>query len=217
MGLLDFLGLNKGKATTKAADQNAALIDELAPVGQAYLDANKQTTGDYLALGQQGANTYADAVGLNGADGSARATEAFQTGPGYDFTLNQGLDAVMRRNSALGRLQSGNTDADLTQYATGLADQTYNGWLDRLSGYNDMYTTGVGMDTGANGALTDWASGITTAQMGANNQRASGKEAGQGAGLDLLSSIAGIGGNFFGYGGFGGQKSTPIGSRVTGG
>lgn len=205
----DFLGLNKGKATEKAAKENRGLINELAPVGREIIGGIQDTTGDFLNLGKTGADLYADAMGLNGADGAARAGTAFQTGPGYDFARDQGLDAVMRKASATGRVQSGNTDLDLLRYATGYADQTFGDWLTRLGGYNDMYAGGVDRDNAAAGLGLDFESGLTSALMGSNNQKAAGKEAGQGAGLDALATIAGIGGKVFsgGYGGFGGAPS----------
>ena len=204
-GIGDALGINRGKATAKAADQNTQIIDHLDPVGRGYLDQARTNSLDLLDLGKRGAGVYADAMGLNGADGAGRATEAFQTGPGYTFTRDQGLDAVMRRNSALGRVQSGNTEADLTQYATGLADQTYGDWLSRLAPYNDMMVTGTQSDNMSLGNLADWASSISSAKMGAVNQKAGGKEAGQGWALPIASVVADFAGGSWGYGG-GGKK-----------
>jgi hypothetical protein len=203
----DFLGLNKGKATSAAATKNQGVIDQLGTTGRGIIGGIQDTTGDYLGLGKSGANLRADALGVNGAEGNTRAVDAFHTNPGYEFARDQGLDAIMRNNSALGRLQSGNTDVDLMKYATGFADQNYNDWLGNLSGYDTMYGNGVQADNTAAGLGLDFESGLASGKMGANNQFAAGKEAGQGAGLDLLSSIAGIAGNAFGYGGFGGSGS----------
>lgn len=211
----DLLGLNKGKATVKAGKQNIGLIDQLAPVGQGYLEDNKQTTGDYLDLSKLGANAYADATGVNGADGSARATEAFRTSPGYEFSRDQGLQALERTGAKYGRADSGQTDLDMLKYGTGFADQEYQQWINNLSPYNSMYGAGVAGDTSANGSLTDWVSGITSAKLGANNQVASGKEAGQGALLDPLAALAGFAGKAFGYGGFGGSTAK-LGTGVGG-
>jgi hypothetical protein len=205
----DMLGLNKGQATKKAAEQNKGLIDQLGNTGRPIIEGIKDTSGDYLDLGKLGAGLYADAYGLNGAEGSARAKDAFQTGPGYQFSLDQGLQALERNASRYGRSDSGNTDVDLMRYATGFADQNYNNWLGGLSGYNDMYAGGVDRSNAAAGLGLDFETGLTEGKMGANNQYAAGKEAGQGAALSALGTIAGIGGQIFsggfgGYGGFGG-------------
>lgn len=203
----DMLGLNKGKATTKAAEQNKGLIDQLGATGRPIVQGIQDTSSDYLDLGKLGANTYADAMGLNGAAGTARAQDAFQTGPGYQFSLDQGLQALERNASRYGRSNSGNTDLDLMKYATGYADQNYNNWLSGLSSYNDMYAGGVDRSNAAAGLGLDFETGLTEGKMGANNQFAAGKEAGQGAALSALGTLAGIGGKVFGgYGGFGGAK-----------
>lgn len=200
----DWLGLNKGKATQKAAEQNRGLIDQLATTGRPIIEGIQGVTGDYLDLAKLGAGLYSDAMGLNGAEGVTRAQEAFRAAPGYQFALDQGLDAVARKGSALGRLDSGNTDLDLMRYATGYADQAWGNWTNGLSNYNNMYGAGVDKDGAARGLGLDFESGLATNYMGANNQVAAGKEAGQGAMLDALGSIVGIAGQAFGGGAFGG-------------
>ena len=211
----DWLGLNKGQATQKAAEQNRGVIDQLAKTGRPIIEGIQGVTGDYLDLGKLGAGLYSDAMGLNGAEGIARAQDSFRAAPGYQFALDQGLDAVARKGSAMGRLDSGNTDLDLMRYATGYADQAWGNWMNGLSGYNNMYSAGVDRDVAARGGGLDFESGLASGYMGANNQVAAGKEAGQGAMLDALGTIVGIGGriagggSFGGYGGFGGSSVNP--------
>jgi hypothetical protein len=205
MGMLDSigdaLGLNKGKATQKAADQNMQIINNLDPVGKGYLQQAKDITGAYLDQTQTGATMYSNALGLNGQAGTQTAQGAFTENPGYQYTLNSGLDAVMRKASAMGRVGSGNTSTDLVDYATNKADQGYGSWLDRLGGYYSSLGGATSMDNQSLGAQTDWASTIASGRMGANNQKAGGKEANQGWGTDLLSTLASMGGKAFGYGG----------------
>lgn len=211
----DWLGLNKGKATQKAAEQNRGVIDQLGKTGRPIIEGIRGVTGDYLDLGKLGAGLYSDAMGVNGAEGIARAQDAFRAAPGYQFALDQGLDAVARKGSAMGRLDSGNTDLDLMRYATGYADQAWGNWTNGLSNYNNMYGAGVDRDVAARGGSLDFESGLASGYMGANNQVAAGKEAGQGAMLDALGTIVGIGGriagggSFGGYGGFGGNSVNP--------
>ncbi len=85
-------------------------------------------------------NMYSDAMGLNGAEGRARASQAFQAGPGYEFSLSQGLDAIQRTAAARGGLASGNTSTDLMKYANGLASQAYDSWLNQ---FNPLIQNGV--------------------------------------------------------------------------
>jgi hypothetical protein len=70
---------------------------------------------------------------VNGAEGSDRATANFRASPGYQYTVDQALDGVMRKASATGQLASGNTDAALLDRAHNLADQEYNTYTGRLS------------------------------------------------------------------------------------
>jgi hypothetical protein len=85
-----------------------------------------------------GSKLYADAMGLNGAEGRARAEQSFKTGPGYRFTFDQGIDALNRSRNARGALNSGGTDLDALKFGTGLADQTWQSWLAGLSPYNQF-------------------------------------------------------------------------------
>jgi hypothetical protein len=213
----DLLGLNKGKATKIAANQNTGLIRQYDDRGSNIIQGGANEAGDYLSQVSglydplKGATgLYADANGLNGAEGNTRATSAFQTGPGYEFQREQGLNALDRRASAAGRVQSGNADIDAMTYATGLADQSYGSWLDRLGG---MSSTALSGQTGALNNLANLATGtasqklglagdVTSGLLGANNQYAQGEEANKAGIASLGSNLIGMAGKAFGWGGF---------------
>jgi len=103
-----------------------------------YGDANTALTSakshwqPYQESGVRANAAYDDAMGLNGAEGRARATDAFRSNPGYEWMRDQGMDSIMRTAAARGGLSSGNTSVDLLKYTTGLADQTYGNYLERL-------------------------------------------------------------------------------------
>jgi hypothetical protein len=86
----------------------------------------------------KGADLYGNALGINGAEGTAAARSAFTASPGYDYTLNQGIDAINRRANAGGMLAGGNANRDAIDYATNLANKDYGSWLDRLGGFNNL-------------------------------------------------------------------------------
>lgn len=225
-GLLGGLGgLFGGDATKSAAKSNKKALDKLLNEGTSYIDTGSNEAKGYLGDvndlwknftdqtgGLSGLSMLGNALGLNGAEGNAAATGAFQTSPGYDFQLNQGLDALERRAAAQGRLTSGQTGLDTINYAQGLANSEYQNWLNNLSGYGNtqagLYTTGT---TGQAGSLSDLASlatntagqkvdllgSYTNGIMGANNQKAQGTQQQLQGGLGGLGSA--LGSIFGGY------------------
>jgi hypothetical protein len=123
----------------------------------------------------RGSDLYSDALGINGADGNARATAAFQPSQAYQFNLDQGLDAINRRRNAGGMLNSGNADRDAQTFGAGLASQESNKWLDRLAGFNPLQldatksaaTGGAGINLAGAGLLDNSGraqAGVSTGQ-----------------------------------------------------
>lgn len=156
-------GLNKGR--------NEAL-GNVAQGMSGYTDQSNQALGHYDQLNRTGAaanQTYADALGLNGADAATAARSAYTESPGYQFQMDQGLQALDRQRAASGSLASGGASADAMRFAQGLASQDYGSWMDRLMGLNSQYgnttnaraaiTTGLGdrlYDTGLTNAQINW-------------------------------------------------------------
>jgi len=231
---MSWLGDLFGDAGKEAAERNRGLAADYRRTGLGYLDSGLDTSKGYLNsavssygsladLGQKygaGTNLYLDALGVNGASGNARASGAFQTGPGYDFTLSSGLDAINRRRAAGGMLDSGNADLDAVKYATGLADQTYGNWLTRLGGLvSPELSATAGAASGRAGAYgslanlyqTDAANriglegGYTSGMMSANNQEAQARAQGAGNILGLGMNLLSLGTG--GLGGLGGMGS----------
>lgn len=213
----DALGFNRGNAALEAARSNSGLIRNYQRDATGILDQVGRNVGgtldasDDLANSVLGKNTglYADALGMNGAGGQNRARSAFRTDPGYQFQMDQGLDALDRRAASRGMLQSGNTNLDTLKFSQGLADQEWDDWLGRVGAHinsgadrrigtlGDQATFGQTLGGQRLDVLGDVMSGYTAA----NNQTAAGREAGQGWLLDGLGTIAGIGGQFMGMGG----------------
>jgi hypothetical protein len=161
-----------------------------------------------------GAQAYGDAVGANGADGYTRAKTNFQTDPGYQFQLDQGLQALNRTHAAAGNLSSGNADTDALKYATGLADQSYGNYVTRLAPYltgQQTATVGAaGVDTGLGNALNSSFQGqgtaANTAQTAIGNNNAGAEMNNYNVGANLWNGIMG-GLNFAAGGGVGNLAS----------
>ena len=143
MGMFDIF-TGQGTRDAAAAREAGLIRGRSAAYGQidsgsdelrrAYGEAGKYWDPVYQG-NLKGFSSYGDALGLGGADGHARAREAFRTSPGYEFSLNSGLDALDRRAAARGQLASGNTNLDTINYAKGLADQEWGNYVSRLAPY----------------------------------------------------------------------------------
>ena len=141
MGLLDIFS---GNAEDAAKAQKAGLnkgrtlaMGDLDTGLSAYKDYAGKAMGEYDAYAptlQNGFNSYADALGLNGAGGVSSAQQQFQTSPGYQFQMDQAVQQALRSGSAQGLLGSGNTTNAITDRASGLANQEWGSYLDRLGG-----------------------------------------------------------------------------------
>lgn len=225
--LSGILGLDAGKATSAAAKQNSKLYDQFGQQGQGYIDQGQQQSQGALnqAIGQyspyqqtgQAANSmYANALGLNGAGGNTAAQGAFQANPGYQFNLDQQLQATNRGAAAGGMLASGNLLTALQDRSSGLANQEYGGWLDRLAQQSGQGLQAASGAAQGYGALSDLYQGganqrlglgasVTAGKAGANNQNAYGQEMGAagmanlGSNIGNLFSMTGTGKKFLGF------------------
>lgn len=214
-----------GGAEKEAADKDRALYQAYQQQGTGYLKDTYgqgrtdlgQAVGAFsplATLGQQynqAGTLNLDALGVNGPEGNARATGAFQAGPGYQFAFDQGMDALNRRRAAGGMLNSGNADVDAIKFGQGTANQEFQNWLANLKGYGQMglqATQGAAAGQAAGyGGLADLANqygqnqtnllgNTTSGQANANNLQAAGEAAGAknllGFGTDMAKLALGI-------------------------
>lgn len=80
-----------------------------------------------------------NSLGLNGQTGKEAALAAFQgANPGYQFAMDQGLQALDRSAAKRGMLGSGNMQIDLNKYAQGLANQQYGDWQSKIGGLTQL-------------------------------------------------------------------------------
>lgn len=180
-------------ARRNAADQ--AAIGQVQQANTGVLDRfEKQYSKIFnpsIKTATRGADLYADALGINGAGGNERATGAFQTGPGYQFQMDQGLQALNRSASAAGMLPSGNTLLAATDYGQGVANQEYGNWLGRLSGYVPEQRMGLENKT-ALGSL------VATGRLENNNARIEGLQSNVNNRRETIGGFLGNAGNIFG-------------------
>ena len=90
---------------------------------------------------------------------------ALQQTPGYQFRLQQGLDAIQRSQASRGLLESGGAAKELQQFGEGMAAQEFGAAYDRLAG---LVQTGAGVTSQQNQLATQLGSqrAVTQGQIG---------------------------------------------------
>lgn len=207
-------------ANAQIAGLNTANTNSSADLtaGQAGADAlYGQAQGAYaplVASTTQGSQAYADATGVNGADGLARARATYQADPGYNGGLTTGIDQVNRTAAARGDLGGGNTSADEIKFASDYDNQKYGNYVSSLSPYlganssavagqAGVYGTQAAADLGVAGqkATNDYNTGAGIGQ--ANAQAALAPYSASSNFWSALTGAAGLGLKASGIGGFG--------------
>lgn len=199
---------------------NAELDTGLKNLTSQYNDAQKYYQ-PYANTFGNASSMWANALGLNGAEGNQAATSAYQASPGYDFQVNQGLDALDRRAAARGMLGSGNTTTDTLNYAQGVANQDYNSWLDRLQTGNTLGLATAGQQAGLTTGIGDanFATGVSKANILNNLGQFSGGLQAQGIAQDskanqgFYGGLMNLGSSLLGLGTSGGGT---IGAKLLG-
>lgn len=227
MGLLDIF---TGDPAKKAAEKNAALLQanktegtNTLREGQANsLDALTTAGGFYKPLAEKyGAATTLglDALGVNGATGNDRAVEAFRAGPGYQYAVDQAMEAIKRNAASTGALAGGNTLAALSDRAGNMADQEYQTWVNNLGGFvSPELTATSGMATAeAAKAPVFMTTANNIANLGTNTATGVANQNTQAANAEMAGSgnLWGLGLNLakLGLGGFGGGTSLLGGAK----
>lgn len=126
-------GMTPGNSTTTYNDQNGMWTQGN---NGSWVGANGQTVGDlagYLNMkGQQKSGsdfgTYQNRLQQLLTD-----PNSIQQTPGYQFTVDQGVQARERGAAANHMLNSGNVLADLTKFGQGMASQQYDTQTNRLA------------------------------------------------------------------------------------
>jgi hypothetical protein len=205
MGLFDIFSGDSGREAAAAKEaairQGYSDLASLFGQGRDALTANVgKAAGYYQPLydtASRGYGAYADALGLNGADGRTRAQAAFFDSPGYAAQLQAGLDAIDRGAAARGTLSSGGTRAAELKYGSDLASQGWSNYLDALSGYGgqslgaagglgNIYT---GLGSGLDASYRGQGQGAYSAALGIGDAQAEGAMADYNASKNMWDSI----------------------------
>jgi hypothetical protein len=184
---------NTGAIVQAAADKSTALANQMYQQERSDLGPWREAgTGAINYLGKM---LVPDASGNFSVD----PTSALRATPGYNWAMGQGVDARERSAAARGGLLSTPEQKALTTFGQGLADNTYQNYLNNLfnvsgSGQSAATTTGqAGMNYAGMAGQNYLAAANAQAQNALNQYRAqqSGYNmlgSGIGAGLGLLTA-----------------------------
>jgi hypothetical protein len=129
--------LISSNAATSAANTQAAAADQASQNALNQYDETKATLAPFVNAGTSALATLLSTLGLPGGSGqnllqqnginslTFQPTQAqLESTPGYQFDLNQGLQATQNANSATGNGVSGAAMKGAANYAAGLANNT---------------------------------------------------------------------------------------------
>jgi hypothetical protein len=216
------LTTNYGQART---DINQ-YFPQAAQALQTNYTAGLQPAQGAAASTQAGVNQLLAALGIQspGQPAGQDIQSLLASTPGYQFQLDQGSQNVLRNRAASGSLASGGTNTDLTQFGQGLANTTYNQYIQSLLpflGANTGTTSNVlqgfgqlgtglantygqqggalasnaqNLGSGIAGLLGNQASAAYGTQAGIGNAQAQGDLANYNASKNLWNVIGGVAG-----------------------
>jgi hypothetical protein len=204
------------KAANKATQAQVDANNQSLALQRDIYDQNKGILSPYVQQGYAANNALAGLLGLDtgggvttaggGAapSGYQSAFDNYRNSTGYNFRMNEGMDALNSKFAARGVLNSGAAAKSALSFAQGLASDEYGRYVGALSGQQQI---GYGAGGALAGVGTNFAN--TSSNINANTADAIGNGALAKANIsnNLTNSIAGIAGNVIGglssYGGGG--------------
>lgn len=184
-------GVIASSGAQSAADTQASAANRATDAQRAMFETVRSDMRPYMDAGQLGlnrlnsTNTFDDFLARYPGFQPVTPQNVLQT-PGYQFTLDQGLRAVDNTMSAQGLSGSGAQVKGAADYATGLAQGTY----DRQVQNNiNNFTTGFNAQMGGDTARYNRLMGVIGVGQGAAAQQGGfGMTAGQQIGNNLISA-----------------------------
>lgn len=192
----DLFGGGDGPDYGAAAAAQSAATERAAQIEKQMYD---QTRADLMPGITAYARTEPYIGGLLGVPGYDQVdpTQALRATPGYDFTMQQGSDALGRYAAARGMSMSGPQMKALQTFGQGTADQTYQKYMANLMGY-----AGGGQQAAAQTGKfgMDAAAGMGSAYMQGGEAQANAilsqglqRQSGYNSGMSGLGSLLGVG------------------------
>jgi len=170
-------GVMSANAASQAADAQASAADKSLQLQKQQYDQTRADNLPWMEAGKTALDTYMGELGLSTAAKDGTFKSGFKETPGYGFAVKEGEKGALNNLAALGMKNSGAALKSLTRFRTGLADQTYNNYLDRLSGVStggqttvaNQNALGANYATNAGQTLQDKGAATASGYIGASN------------------------------------------------
>ena len=177
-------------AGSKAAKAQKYAADKSADVQQYMYDTSREDFAPWRDVGQSalyklagmygvgtGSATGAGTSGAAGAGAASAPYGGFEASPGYQWRLDQGVQAAERSASSRGLLGSGAAVKAVQRYGEGLASSEYENYANRLSslagvGQSATQSTAAAGQNAANGmsqAYTQSGNATASSYLNAGN------------------------------------------------
>jgi hypothetical protein len=164
-----------GLIGSKSADRAAEAQAVAAAAAARRTREGQQRATQYLEpvynQGMDARRYQLAALGLPGGVGREEFDRAFQESPGYQFQMDQGVQALDRSAAARGMLNSGAQMKSLNRFGQGVANQEFGNYYSRLAQIGGQ---GVNAAGGLANVATGTAGNLANLALGAGDARASG-------------------------------------------
>ena len=236
-------GIIGSRAAGNAAKEQQAGFQQESQIEQNMFDQSKQTLSPYTTGGSNALAALLQALNVGGEGGATNPIlkmlglgpggptgtgidpSTFRASPGYQFQKQEGLDAVTNSAAASGGL-GGNALKAISQYGTGLADQSWNQYINQAtSGWQNLVNplagvAGMGANAAGNlaGLTNNVGSELGSNAVGVGNAGAAGTMGSANALTGMIQQLVksiNSGGMASGWSGFGGGFGSTGGEQGT--
>jgi hypothetical protein len=163
-GISSLIGSGAQSSAISNASSNAIAAEE------SMYNQTRSDLSPYNTTGQTAETQQANLLGLNGQTAADTAMSTYQTSPGYQWQMSEGLKGVDAGAAASGMLRSGATLKAEDTYAAGLANSDFSNYYSRLSG---LTTTGESAASQQASSNTSTGSQLASTYTGAGNAQSS--------------------------------------------
>lgn len=182
----------QSSAASKAASASRHAADTNAQTIANTQSQNNALYQPYIDRGNTAGNALSGFLGLNGAQPQSDAFKNYLSSTGYNFQLDQGVNAINSNKATAGLLNSGANLKALNKYGQGVASTYAGNYTNDLQGVAGM---------GANAVSGNASSNSNAAGMQVQNQNnaLNNQTTALSAGTNALTNLLGQATSAYGY------------------